>query len=81
MVIHGFVLQAKDHGKNRLFSQVTTHGASCFMRGHLTLGEVGFGESMGQCRLGPCFIERLFTCGRDAPGYEAEYRWRFGLLL
>ena len=26
-----------------------------FLQGYLTLGEVGFGETIGQCRLGPCF--------------------------
>ena len=31
------------------------HGASCFIRGHLALGEVGFVETMVHCRVGPCF--------------------------
>ena len=35
------------------------HEDSCFFRGHLTLGEVGFGETMGQCRVGPCLSSNL----------------------
>ena len=41
------------------------------MRGHLTLGEVGFGETMGQCRVGPCFFscavhQAKFFCLKEA---------------
>ena len=36
------------------------HRASCFIRGHHTLGDVGFGETMGQCRDGPCFVQKRF---------------------
>ena len=43
---HGFLPVRQSHG----------HGASCFSRWHLTLREVGFGETMGQCRVGPCSI-------------------------
>ena len=42
---HGLVPVRQSHG----------HDTSCFIRGHLILGEVGFGKTMGQYRVGPCF--------------------------
>ena len=46
---HGLLPVRQSHG----------HGASCLMGGHLTLGEEGFGETMGQCRVGPCCFSVL----------------------
>ena len=43
---HGFLPERQSHG----------HGASCSSRGALTLGEVGFGETMGQCRARPSSV-------------------------
>ena len=40
-----------------------SYRASCFHRGHLTLGEVGFGETMGQCRVRPCFSLKSCSYG------------------
>ena len=50
---HGLLPVGQSHG----------HGASCFIGGALTLGEVGFGETMGQCRVGPCFYKIVELVG------------------